>query len=121
MLATAALIIALPLLPTSTPLPRLFVFATFLGFFAFGWYGPWVVHIVDAAPPAVTGLLLGIAMASNQIAIALTPPLLGFLYDVSGDSYLILWLVPSAAILFAIPSVLRAQSSDVARRPSLRT
>jgi hypothetical protein len=22
-----------------------------LGFFGFGWYGPWVAHVTEAAPP----------------------------------------------------------------------
>jgi predicted MFS family arabinose efflux permease len=115
MLATASLMTGLPLLSASTSLPPLFIFAAFLGFFAFGWYGPWVVHITEAAPSCATGLLLSVAMTANQIAIAATPPLLGFLHDISGDSYLVLWWVPSAAILLAIPSVLRAQSGDVMR------
>lgn len=114
MLATAALTIVLPLLPANTPLYALFTFATFLGFFAFGWYGPWVVHITDAAPSHATGLLLSIAMTVNQVAIAATPPLLGFLYDISGDSYLTLWWITSMTILLAVPSVLR--TDDTARR-----
>ncbi|MEU4513487.1 MFS transporter [Nonomuraea wenchangensis] len=54
-----------------------------LGFFGIGWYGPWVAHLAESAPPGRTGFALGAAMAVNQIAIILTPPALGLLKDVS--------------------------------------
>jgi MFS family permease len=54
-----------------------------LGFFGIGWYGPWVAHLAESAPPGRTGFALGSAMAVNQIAIILTPPALGLLKDVS--------------------------------------
>ncbi|MEU6790179.1 MFS transporter [Nonomuraea wenchangensis] len=54
-----------------------------LGFFGIGWYGPWVAHLAESAPPGRTGFALGSAMAVNQIAVILTPPALGLLTDVS--------------------------------------
>ncbi|MED7926994.1 MFS transporter [Nonomuraea sp. LP-02] len=54
-----------------------------LGFFGIGWYGPWVAHLAESAPPGRTGFALGSAMAVNQIAIILTPPALGLLKDIS--------------------------------------
>ncbi|MFE6056527.1 MFS transporter [Kitasatospora sp. NPDC056446] len=52
-----------------------------LGFFGFGWYGPWVAHVTESAPPGRTGSVLGLAMAANQVAVVLAPPALGLLRD----------------------------------------
>ncbi|MFE7560122.1 MFS transporter [Kitasatospora sp. NPDC057500] len=52
---------------------------TWLGFFGIGWYGPWVAHLAEAAPPGRTGLALGLVMAVNQAAVVLAPPALGLL------------------------------------------
>lgn len=56
-----------------------------LGFFAFGWYGPWVVFVAEAAPGRAVGTALALAMAGNQLAIIAAPPLFGLLYDLSGS------------------------------------
>ncbi|MFE0105288.1 MFS transporter [Streptomyces sp. NPDC059009] len=56
-----------------------------LGFFGLGWYGPWVTHVTEAAPPGRTGFALGLAMSVNQVAIVATPPLLGLLKDRTGS------------------------------------
>ncbi|MEU4236642.1 MFS transporter [Actinoplanes sp. NPDC026619] len=55
-----------------------------LGFFGIGWYGPWVALVTEAAPAGRTGFALGLAMAVNQVAIVLVPPLLGLLRDMTG-------------------------------------
>ena len=55
-----------------------------LGFFGIGWYGPWVALVTEAAPAGRTGFALGLAMAVNQVAIVLAPPLLGLLRDATG-------------------------------------
>ena len=55
-----------------------------LGFFGIGWYGPWVALVTEAAPPGRTGFALGLAMAVNQVAIVLVPPVLGLLRDATG-------------------------------------
>ncbi|MGV9267883.1 MFS transporter [Kitasatospora sp. NPDC003701] len=54
-----------------------------LGFFGIGWYGPWVAHVVESAPPGRTGITLGLAMATNQVAVVLVPPALGLITDVT--------------------------------------
>jgi MFS family permease len=72
--------------------------ATWLGFFGFGWYGPWVAYTAEAAPADRVGFALGAAMAVNQIAIIGSPPLLGLIRDVTG-SYAVNWLV-LIAVLF---------------------
>ncbi|WP_329014078.1 MFS transporter [Streptomyces sp. NBC_00690] len=56
-----------------------------LGFFGFGWYGPWVAYVTEAAPPGKTGFALGVAMSVNQIAIVTMPPALGLLADLTGS------------------------------------
>jgi MFS family permease len=56
-----------------------------LGFFGFGWYGPWVTLVAELSPNGRTGSSLGLVMAANQIAIVLVPPLLGVLKDWSGQ------------------------------------
>jgi predicted MFS family arabinose efflux permease len=81
-----AVVAALALLVTplgGSPVAASVVFV-WLGFFGIGWYGPWVTLVTEAAPPGRTGFALGLAMAVNQVAIVLVPPLLGLLRDVTG-------------------------------------
>lgn len=99
-------LIMLPLLPTGTPAPALAAVVIMLGFFGFGWYGPWVARIAEIAPPGRTGLMLGLAMAGNQFAIVAAPPLLGLLHDLTG-SYRVLWWTPAALLLIVAPITLR--------------
>ncbi len=77
----------------------LLVLSALIGFFAFGWYGPWVVFVAEAAPGRAVGTTLALAMTANQLAIVLAPPLFGLIYDVSG-SYSVPLLV--TAVLMAI-------------------
>jgi MFS family permease len=60
------------------------VAAAGLGFFSYGWYGPWVAHVSESCPGEQVGLSLGTAMAVNQIAIVTTPPILGLVVDLYG-------------------------------------
>ncbi|MGC5014131.1 MFS transporter [Streptosporangium sp. DT93] len=79
-----------------------------LGFFGIGWYGPWVTHAAESAPPGRTGTTLGLAMAVNQIAIIVAPPALGLLKDLTGS------FVPAWGLL----SVMTATTLTItARRP----
>jgi predicted MFS family arabinose efflux permease len=64
----------------------------YLGFFSFGWYGPWVAYVAESAPPDKTGFALGLAMAINQVAIVTVPPLLGLLIDLT-HSYIPGWTI----------------------------
>ncbi|BAI75713.1 major facilitator superfamily protein (plasmid) [Azospirillum sp. B510] len=82
--AVIAGFVVLLFLPTNTPYPVLLLIAVWLGFFGFGWYGPWVAYVSESAPPDRVGLAIGTAMAVNQISIIGTPPLLGLLCDASG-------------------------------------
>jgi len=99
MVAVAAGLLALVVVPAHTPVTVLVIIAGWIGFFGFGWYGPWVAHITEASPPESVGLALGTAMAANQIAIVTTPPLLGLLLDVTG-TYTALW--GALAVLLAV-------------------
>lgn len=87
----------LPLLPMGAGTPMLVLVAV-LGFFAFGWYGPWVVHVTEIAPGRAIGLTLGLAMTTNQLGIVVAPPLFGLVLDLSG-TYLAAWWALVAALL----------------------
>ena len=72
-----------------------------LGFFGFGWYGPWVAYVTEAAPPGKTGFALGLAMSVNQIAIVTVPPVLGLLVDLT-SSFTPAWLLLSLLTVVAL-------------------
>ncbi|GGO37748.1 MFS transporter [Streptomyces lasiicapitis] len=80
-----------------------------LGFFGFGWYGPWVAHVAEVAPPGRTGFALGLAMSVNQIAIVLVPPTLGLLKDLTGS------FTPAWALLSAMTAVALAVTTRASR------
>ncbi len=97
MIAVAAGVLILMLVPPDTPEPVLALLAAWLGFFGLGWYGPWVAYLAETAPPDKTGLTLGAAMALNQFGIMAAPPLLGLAHDLSGG-YTALWACIIAAL-----------------------
>lgn len=72
-----------------------------LGFFGFGWYGPWVALVSESVPPERVGFALGLAMMVNQIAIIFCPPFFGYLKDLS-HSYLPMWLMLSIGLMVAL-------------------
>ncbi|CAM5637169.1 MFS transporter [Streptomyces spiroverticillatus] len=83
-----------------------------LGFFGFGWYGPWVAYVTEAAPPGKTGFALGLAMSVNQIAIVSVPPVLGLLVDLSGSftpAWALLSLLTFAALAVTAGAELRTR------------
>ncbi|MEK2491618.1 MFS transporter [Kitasatospora purpeofusca] len=83
MVAAAASLVALATPLGGHPLAAALLLA-WLGFFGIGWYGPWVAHLAEAAPPGRTGFALGLVMAVNQVAVILAPPALGLLRDATG-------------------------------------
>lgn len=108
---TAAGTTVLAVLPT-VPLAAAVGLAAAFGFFAFGWYGPWVVHVADVAPDEATGLTLALAMTGNQLGIVAGPPLFGAVHDLSGG-YTAAWLALGAVLLAAAARVaLAARSGD---------
>jgi len=104
MVVTCLGLLALVNLPSDVPRAWLPGLIAVLGFFALGWYGPWVTYIADSAPADSVGLALGAAMTVNQIAIVLTPPALGMIHDATGDygavwGVLIGWVVATLLLL----------------------
>ncbi len=79
-----------------------------LGFFGFGWYGPWVAYVAESAPPGRTGFVLGLAMSVNQTAIILMPPLLGLLRDRT-DSFAPAWGLLATMTAVALAVTARAE------------
>ncbi len=97
----AAVIIGTTLLTTPigrSPVAACLVFI-WLGFFGIGWYGPWVAYAAESAPPDHTGFALGLAMAVNQVAVILAPPVLGLLTDLTGS------FAPAWALLAALTAL----------------
>jgi predicted MFS family arabinose efflux permease len=72
-----------------------------LGFFGYGWYGPWVAAVTEVCDPNRVGLSLGFVMGFNQVAIVATPPALGLLRDTTGD-YGPCWLILMVALTMAV-------------------
>ncbi|MFI8961586.1 MFS transporter [Streptomyces sp. NPDC053493] len=109
MAAAAAGLLALATPLGAQPLAAALLF-TWLGFFGIGWYGPWVAHLAESAPPGRTGFALGLVMAVNQVAVILAPPALGLLHDATGG-FTAAW---------AALAVLAAATVLLTRRPHKR-
>ncbi len=90
--------------------PILLGFSSVVGFFAFGWYGPWVVFVAEAAPGHAVGMTLALAMTANQLGIVAAPPIFGLLLDVTGG-YVVPWLVVGGFLLTVAVRVGRAARS----------
>ncbi|WP_305788311.1 MFS transporter [Symbioplanes lichenis] len=91
-----------------------------LGFFGIGWYGPWVALVTEAAPPGRTGFALGLAMAVNQVAIVLVPPVLGLLRDTSGG-FVAPWGLLAALIAAALVTQMARTTGGGVPRSRSRT
>lgn len=81
--------------------------AAWLGFFGFGWYGPWIALVSEAAPRGAIGFMIGLAMAINQIFVVLVPPAFGALRDATG-SFAYGWSAIAAAVAFVLLTQYRA-------------
>lgn len=123
MLVTCVGLVALVGLPVDAPRMWLVGLVAVLGFFAMGWYGPWVTYIADSAPADSVGLALGAAMTVNQIAIVLTPPALGMIHDAAAGApargydavwgTLIGWIVATLLLLHVLGRMHKAQRAPV--------
>ncbi|MFJ4396797.1 MFS transporter [Pseudomonas sp. NPDC089396] len=99
--AVTAILILLPFLNTQN-LAILSAFMALTGFFAYGWYGPWVAYIAETAPANRKGFALGMAMTANQVSVVLIPPMIGLSRDSLG-TYAYGWgalAIASAIVLF---------------------
>lgn len=81
--AVTAILVVLPFLQTQN-LAILSAFMAVTGFFAYGWYGPWVAYIAETAPEDRKGFALGMAMTANQVSVVLIPPIIGLSRDSLG-------------------------------------
>ncbi len=72
-----------------------------LGFFGFGWYGPWIALVSEAAPRGAIGFMIGLAMAINQLFVVLAPPAFGALRDATG-TFAWGWGIIGAAVAAAL-------------------
>jgi sugar phosphate permease len=99
--AVTVILTLLPLLETQDVM-ILGVFMALTGFFAYGWYGPWVAYVAETAPVDRKGFALGMAMTANQISVVLIPPVIGLSRDSLG-TYAYGWgalAIVSAVVLF---------------------
>ncbi len=94
--------------------------ALWMGFFGFGWYGPWVTCAAEASAPGRTGSGLALAMVFNQIAIVVCPPLWGAWRDRSGG-FVPGWIALAVLLLLAtvviVPLLQRAPLHSLPPRP----
>lgn len=99
----AAMILGLTALvfAPGAPLPVLALLAAWLGFFGFGWYGPWIAHVSETAPRGRIGFMIGLAMAINQVIVVASPPVVGLLRDRSG-AYVAGWMLLIACLAVAL-------------------
>ncbi|WP_367039070.1 hypothetical protein [Streptomyces sp. Je 1-332] len=67
--------------------------------------------MTESAPPHRTGFALGLAMAVNQIAIVVMPPVLGLLKDLTG-SFVPVWGLLSAVTAAALTISVRARPGN---------
>ncbi len=94
------------ILAPGAPLWVVALIAVWLGFFGFGWYGPWIALVSEAAPREAVGFMIGLAMAINQIFVVVTPPAFGALRDATG-SFAWGWGLAGVAVAGALVRVSR--------------
>lgn len=99
--------IALWLAAPGAPLWVVAALAAWLGFFGFGWYGPWIALVSEAAPRGQIGFMIGLAMAINQVFVALVPPAFGAVRDATG-SFVYGWGIIALGVALALLAQLGA-------------
>jgi predicted MFS family arabinose efflux permease len=99
--ATALGMLLLAFLPEDLSLPALGVVAGVVGFWSFGWYGPWVVYVADSAGGQAVGLTLALAMTANQLGLVAAPPLFGLVLDIADADYRPAWVAVAVVLLLA--------------------
>ncbi|WP_186207280.1 MFS transporter [Burkholderia gladioli] len=85
--------------------------SSIIGFFGFGWYGPWVVWLSETCAADEVGEVLAAAMALNQVAIAVTPFAFGFLLDAT-SAFQGAWLGHAGLISLVLLAVFHQRSSS---------
>jgi predicted MFS family arabinose efflux permease len=118
-LASAAGAFVLAVLPSGVALAPLYALSAAMGFWAFGWYGPWVVHVAETADGRAVGLTLALAMTANQLGLVAAPPLFGLIVDLAGTSYRPAWAVLGVVLLLTATRVLAgARRESQGRAPA---
>lgn len=111
-LATALGMFVLAVLPVNVPLPVLYAAAAIIGFWTFGWYGPWVVHVAETADGQAVGLTLALAMTANQLGLVAAPPLFGLLLDMADSNYRPAWGAVGLVLLAGASRVRAGEHRD---------
>jgi MFS transporter, ACS family, aldohexuronate transporter len=87
--------------PRSAPITVYVVLAALAGFAMIGYQGLWITALAEAAGPRRVGAATGFALTFTQTAIALTPPVFGFVADQAG-SYRAVWGALSIVLALAL-------------------
>ncbi len=82
-----------------------------LGFFGIGWYGPWIAAVAEAAR---SGFALGAVLTVSQVAVVLSPPVLGWLRDVTGG-FTASWLLLAGVTAVALAARCAPSRSSLSR------
>src|SRR5207244_5582363 len=93
--------VALLATPRSAPVAVFAGLAALAGFALIGYQGLWVTLVAEMAGPRRVGAATGFAVTFVQVAIALTPPLLGLVADRSG-SYRAVWAALGCVLIVAL-------------------
>lgn len=105
------LLVALALLPTTTPFWLLPPLAFALGFSAMGWHGLRQTLLPELVPRAVAGMAIGVGQMLSEAGPIFGPPFFGALADRAG--YRPAWLVMAG--LTAVVSVVLLRGLDERR------
>lgn len=87
----------------------IYLISGILGFCGFGWYGPWVILLSNKS--RFLGATLSASMALNQIAIVITPVIIGKVLDASHHYKVVVIMVVSLlsiTLLFNIKYLYRS-------------
>lgn len=95
------LIVIIMLLPITSPPWVIMLISCVLGFFCFGWYGPWIVWLSESSSNENIGATLSVSMTLNQVAIVVAPTLFGVVLDITG-SYTVPWICLAAIASFLL-------------------
>jgi predicted MFS family arabinose efflux permease len=118
--ATAIGSMLLAVLPAAAPIPLLHVLAATIGFWAFGWYGPWVVHVAETADGHAVGLTLALAMTANQLGLVAAPRIYGLIVDLADTNYRPAWAALSLVLVVAASRILAGVRREASEMRSVR-
>jgi len=110
-LSTAVL---LYLMCTVTSITLLVIFQTMAGFFLTAALAATWALPVSSVPKAITGRAVGIFNTGGQLAGLISPTVIGFLVDISGNFYSsFIFMIGCIVVSSAIAMLLKSRSSDL--------